>query len=400
MSQNLDTYQTISLAGGASTTIAHGILDNSGGLIPNIVLPDRSTPIAVVGTPTTTQITFTNPNADAQTAKFWIQRNFSMQEDDNRSIYWRGSNGGSAAAQQQLENVFFVDSTLAEDATVRRYATVDTALIAATAALGASAAVELVFRAGSYTWTGTNIGDRDVVFTGQGHTNAGLTTLDLFGATIDGTASPTQKYAVFQNFYVTTAADFDGNRVGIFRNCYLDSVQFGAATGGYISFDDCQFVDLQVLATTGGDDISLEFINCAGSFTEIAVSTSGSVFLIVQNSELNFGKTTNGAVTAIEGNNASSCYFGSMHSQFTQLVAASVYTFVDLDTTGTVAYAGGCQLDFTDAGTYDLGDATTVTTGSACVYRGPTGGLGTHVVNNVPAGFWVQDGAGAIIVQV
>ena len=83
---------------GESVTVKHELRDGILPLRPLFVDPDRDTAIAVVGTPTDTEITFQNQGANAEReAIFIVWREHSiLQSDPQPGRYWRGPgpNGG------------------------------------------------------------------------------------------------------------------------------------------------------------------------------------------------------------------------------------------------------------------------------------------------------------------
>ena len=84
------------LAPGVSVTLAHHITDSKGNmgraLVPRRVMPNKATAIAVVGTPTTTQVTFQNQGFTTDSVIFECISPHSIQQGltDTTSCYWRG----------------------------------------------------------------------------------------------------------------------------------------------------------------------------------------------------------------------------------------------------------------------------------------------------------------------
>jgi hypothetical protein len=109
MAQVLETLTTVTaLAAGATTTFVPGLNDAAGvKLIPNVVIPDRSTAIRVVSA-TALLVTVTNDGTVAETAKFRAQQQFSTSCDPaaaGSQLLWQGlgatSSGGTAGVFKQ-----------------------------------------------------------------------------------------------------------------------------------------------------------------------------------------------------------------------------------------------------------------------------------------------------------
>jgi hypothetical protein len=81
-----------SLGAGASITVPHGLSYR-----PTTVMPDRGTPIVVVGTPTSSDITFTNSGTAVESAIFRCRVDHSIQTTGADVMYWRGSPSGTAS---------------------------------------------------------------------------------------------------------------------------------------------------------------------------------------------------------------------------------------------------------------------------------------------------------------
>jgi len=97
----LQSNLTVILAPGALVTLAHGLKDTDDRpLAPKQVMPSKATPIAVVGTPTTTQVTFQNQGPVADTATFECICPHSVQQalSDPATCYWRGASSGGIAS--------------------------------------------------------------------------------------------------------------------------------------------------------------------------------------------------------------------------------------------------------------------------------------------------------------
>ena len=116
------------LAAGASVTIDHGLRIGTRGVIPNKILPDRATPIAVstVTVPDIEDVTFTNTGADGEEATFLVQYDISQQQaadDPPVNLFWRGLEGGSVdpgafgmlVAQRPYDGEIYVDGDNGDD---------------------------------------------------------------------------------------------------------------------------------------------------------------------------------------------------------------------------------------------------------------------------------------------
>jgi hypothetical protein len=77
------------LAGGASTTLAHGLKVKGQGVIPTQVLCDRASPL-VVSAATSTSITVTNPTASPLTGVFRCEYDHSIHAVDTTPVKWSG----------------------------------------------------------------------------------------------------------------------------------------------------------------------------------------------------------------------------------------------------------------------------------------------------------------------
>lgn len=78
------------LAGGASTTLAHGLVNERGqGLMPTQVLCDRASPL-VVSAATSTSITVTNPIASPLTGNFRCEYDHSIHAVGATPVKWSG----------------------------------------------------------------------------------------------------------------------------------------------------------------------------------------------------------------------------------------------------------------------------------------------------------------------
>jgi hypothetical protein len=97
VSDVLESNLTVSLAPGASTTVAHGLRTTAGAITPNYIWPNFGTTIGVASY-NSTNITFTNYGPDTQTAIFEAKRDHSIQRDSSNvgGIIWLGGNGTPA----------------------------------------------------------------------------------------------------------------------------------------------------------------------------------------------------------------------------------------------------------------------------------------------------------------
>jgi hypothetical protein len=86
----------VTLNAGQTLSFAHGLRTEEGvGLIPNLILPDRSSPLVVTGADET-EFTVNNPSSAAATANFLCQLDFSTQRDPDApdTLYYQGGGGG------------------------------------------------------------------------------------------------------------------------------------------------------------------------------------------------------------------------------------------------------------------------------------------------------------------
>lgn len=99
MPQNLVHDLTVTLAAGASTTVAHTLESASGsGLTPSEIRPDRGTNIIVTSSNTST-ITFTNNGLSSETAIFrcWVYFSPGI-EPGTATLGWQGSSSSSGSS--------------------------------------------------------------------------------------------------------------------------------------------------------------------------------------------------------------------------------------------------------------------------------------------------------------
>ena len=91
------------LAPGQQITLIHHITDGRGAsgrpLVPRQVLPTKSTPIAVLGTPTNLTVTFINTGGGPESADFECVHSHSIQQRRNDTVtcYWRGLSPSSGS---------------------------------------------------------------------------------------------------------------------------------------------------------------------------------------------------------------------------------------------------------------------------------------------------------------
>lgn len=86
----------VTVGAGATLSFAHGLrTEERVGLIPNMVVPDRDSPLVVVGVDDVS-ISVNNPSAAPATANFLCQLDFSTQRDPDAldAFYWQGGGGG------------------------------------------------------------------------------------------------------------------------------------------------------------------------------------------------------------------------------------------------------------------------------------------------------------------
>lgn len=106
MSQNLTSILSIGpLLPAATTTVAHGLLVEGSGVVPDMIMPDRATPIVVTAT-TTTQITFRNDGTAAAEAVFEAKKVWSGQRSENLTqMAWQGVTAVSGGSDVEFIRV-------------------------------------------------------------------------------------------------------------------------------------------------------------------------------------------------------------------------------------------------------------------------------------------------------
>lgn len=77
------------LAGGASTTLSHGLKVADAGVVPTQVICDRASPLVVTAA-TTTSITINNPTGSPLTANFRCEYDHSVHAVGTTAIKWSG----------------------------------------------------------------------------------------------------------------------------------------------------------------------------------------------------------------------------------------------------------------------------------------------------------------------
>jgi hypothetical protein len=99
----LQTIQAVTIPAGNVLVLAHGLRNGLIGLKPNVVQPDRDTPLVVTGADDT-NVSYSNPDVDAHTANFLVQSDHSIQQAFPTSpleFYYQGGGTGGAAATEQ-----------------------------------------------------------------------------------------------------------------------------------------------------------------------------------------------------------------------------------------------------------------------------------------------------------
>jgi hypothetical protein len=95
-SQLLVTDVTVTLAAGASTTVAHGLTYAGHAAAPNRVFPDRPTAVGVTAT-TSTTVSFKNFGSSSDTVTFQVALDHSVLRDPQSALgfqIWKGGAGG------------------------------------------------------------------------------------------------------------------------------------------------------------------------------------------------------------------------------------------------------------------------------------------------------------------
>ncbi len=100
----LQVIQAITIPAGNTLVVAHGLRNGLNALKPNIVQPDRDTPILVTSADDT-NVEYSNPDIDAHTANFLVQFDHSIQQAVKGApieFYYQGGGTGGAAATEQV----------------------------------------------------------------------------------------------------------------------------------------------------------------------------------------------------------------------------------------------------------------------------------------------------------
>lgn len=93
ITQLLATRLTVTnLAGGATTSIPHGLRSGGKGVTPTLIVCDRSSPIAVTGYDTLV-VTFTNVSDTMASAAFRVEHDHSIHAIGTPTVAWQGWNG-------------------------------------------------------------------------------------------------------------------------------------------------------------------------------------------------------------------------------------------------------------------------------------------------------------------
>ena len=123
------------LAGGASTTLAHGLVNERGqGLIPTQVLCDRASPL-VVSAATSTSITVTNPTTALLTANFRCEYDHSIHAVDVTPTKWSGVTSAAIGAAVWAQFSDATDQALSGTPLDIEYGTKDGGVAGITAAV-------------------------------------------------------------------------------------------------------------------------------------------------------------------------------------------------------------------------------------------------------------------------
>ena len=225
----------VSLAAGASTTVAHGVTVDGAAATPHVVQPDRSTPI-VVSALTATSVTFTNPSASAQDANFMCEFLFSTQsrpaDVPAGSMIWQGQAATSSGAVGGTSRTFYINTAIVDSAAYAAqgvFSDIGPAMTWAEA--NVPAGLGLCFELAPTDQTGpwptlTNTGwavgsTREIIIKGSGGDYAG-SLMFISAACVLPAANVISPTFVFQDLYVVQNADLTlgTNRQILIKNCF------------------------------------------------------------------------------------------------------------------------------------------------------------------------------------
>lgn len=245
----------ITLGAGASQVVTHGLIGPEPGnvaLIPFHVVADRATPI-VSSAATSTTVTFTNPTLVSQTANFRIWRYHSVNVPDATAcLHWNGNSGSGSASNQQFVNEYFVDGTLAADASVRRYTTIAAAVAAwAAATVGVPTPlplrISLRSQNSAYTWDGAGWTGATFNIDFGSYGDPDDTALDLTGATLNANAELS-----FRGLRLTMGGATTGGSLNLnLRDCEISGSLVASNATGSVNVDNSTWVQANI--ETAGD---------------------------------------------------------------------------------------------------------------------------------------------------
>lgn len=91
--QLLVNVVSVTLAGGATTTVAHGLKSNGYSIAPTQVICDRASPIQVASI-TSTTVTFSNLDLLEAQASFRIEHDHTIHAEGAEPLLWQGAATG------------------------------------------------------------------------------------------------------------------------------------------------------------------------------------------------------------------------------------------------------------------------------------------------------------------
>jgi hypothetical protein len=241
---------SVTLAAGASTTVAHGLIVNGAAVVPQKIEVDRISAMQV-DSATSTTITVSNPGKSSSVAIFLCTYIHSIQAkpaDTAPGWWWKGGFNAGSTSPFLPDNAYYVDSTATASATLRVYPTVAEAVVAAEAEQADD--YVLILREGqAHSWTGASF---------SGLLNASIVALGRASLTLaaGGLAAGTSTLTI-ENIDIAHTGTFTSTSVGnplVLNNCTVTSLT-GQAFSTFKSFSatTCAFTGTRVPALgTGG----------------------------------------------------------------------------------------------------------------------------------------------------
>lgn len=271
---------SVTLAAGASTTVAHGLVVNGAAVTPQKIEADRLSGMQIDAADAT-NITVSNPGSTAATTIFlctYLHSIDAVPGDTAPGWWWKGSTSVGGAIGFLAPNEYYVDSTLVDSAglaSLRMFSTVALA-VAAAEALQTDDYVIRLREGQGHTWDGAGFsGTLNAVITTMGD-KAGVLQLTVGGLTA-GTS--TLRFARLLLTHAGAWTSVTGHGL-VFDNCRVISLTgFSFVAFASVEAYFCTFVGTRFLLVGA---LGAGFRHC--SWTPGAGFPAGSNFITFQES--------------------------------------------------------------------------------------------------------------------